>query len=192
MVLLLAIINISLIFHLIRLRRKVNYYKRRAESMHQRAIRDEMTGLYNYGYLTSCIKRKCTPYSLLMLDIDNFKEINDQYGHQIGDRVLNYVTQKLRLSVRKSDLIGRYGGDEFVIILFDCTTDRSKKIAEEIRSNVSEGCRLDSGELIDVTVSIGVYTSNICDDLDEVLGKADRALYQAKNQGRNRIVNYGS
>ncbi len=160
----------------------------------QQAITDHLTGLYNRRYfneilpkLLSLNRRKGTMMHILLMDIDNFKRINDTYGHACGDAVLIAFAEILKKTTRKSDFCFRIGGEEFVLILNAGTLEGAVTTAEKIRVRV-EGERIRfSGAEVSCTVSIGVVKAEKDVDPDELLKMADRALYSAKNQGRNRV-----
>ncbi|PRX23234.1 diguanylate cyclase (GGDEF)-like protein [Orenia metallireducens] len=180
-----------LIINNLKLRNRVNYYKTEAEKMYQRAIRDGMTGVYNYEYLVSKLRKNNTPYSLLMLDIDNFKEINDQYGHQVGDMVIKDIANKAESVIRKTDLVARYGGDEFIIALFNCSAKEAKVVGEKLHNKISQASLSIFDEEINFAVSIGCYTLDENSiKTEDALRRVDTALYQAKEKGKDCIVNY--
>jgi diguanylate cyclase (GGDEF)-like protein len=158
------------------------------------AVTDNLTGLYNRKRLDEILadqftrfRRNQRPFALLMLDLDNFKSINDNHGHIVGDEILANVASILRQSVRDIDYAARYGGEEFVVVLVETALDAALDIAERIRS-VVETLRFEaSNNLISVTVSLGVAYSRADDSgPEEVLARADHALYEAKRAGRNR------
>lgn len=127
---------------------------------------------------------------LIMVDVDHFKKVNDSYGHFIGDEVLVEVSSRLKKSIRKYDKIGRYGGDEMVVVLPNCCLAYVKNIAERIRANVGEKkIKTSKGPLI-VTLSVGATSSDISNysSANELIKVCDRALLRAKRQGRNRVV----
>ena len=129
--------------------------------------------------------------SLLMLDLDYFKTVNDMHGHQAGDAVLAEVAQVLKKRVRASDIVGRYGGEEFMIVLVEMDPGRAFRVAEDIRKGVEALGVSVGGALIKTSVSVGVATSHPGDgnlSLEGLLAAADRALYRAKSEGRNRVV----
>lgn len=128
------------------------------------------------------------PLSLMFLDLDHFKLINDRHGHAIGDRCLATVGNILRRHVRASDLIARYGGEEFVLALEGAGHERSVAAAEELRRAVEEEGRAIDGRAIGLTVSIGVADFRTGDSVADLLARADAALYRAKREGRNRVV----
>ena len=158
---------------------------------------DPMTKLYNRRYFnevaTNIIKGKkdkIFELSLIILDIDKFKNINDTYGHTIGDEVIIFIADILRKNQRKRDVICRYGGEEFVVLLPDTSLENAVLVAEKIRKCIAESMiRVAGEESFNVTVSIGVsnidtlYEPNI----EAALNRADQALYEAKNSGRNRV-----
>jgi diguanylate cyclase (GGDEF)-like protein len=132
------------------------------------------------------------PLSFLILDIDFFKRVNDTYGHQVGDNALVAVAHVLQQSVRDSDLVARYGGEEFAVLLPHTGLDNALAVAEKIRLAVSEISVEGMGEQ-HLTISIGA--SGIPDatvhSIDELVRRADEALYRAKETGRNRVVSAG-
>jgi diguanylate cyclase (GGDEF)-like protein len=127
------------------------------------------------------------PTILMVADIDHFKKVNDTYGHKAGDGVLRSVAASLNQSIRASDFIFRYGGEEFVILLKKCSLEQSKRVAEKIRLKVEENFSLDKGQKLSVTVSLGLTQFKEKDTEDSVFQRADQALYAAKSNGRNRI-----
>lgn len=121
------------------------------------------------------------PFSLMMIDLDHFKSVNDTHGHQHGDRVLVHFAESTRAALRRADRFGRYGGEEFLVLLPNTSTDAALPVAERIRA------ALTTGHALDCTASIGVtHWRGPEDTLDTMLGRADAALYQAKAEGRNR------
>ncbi len=165
-------------------------------SLHELATHDTLTGLYNlrsfHAFLEDEIersKRSTSPFSLLMIDIDHFKRINDHYGHQTGDDVLRHVCNVLRHNVRNIDRLCRYGGEEFVAILPNSGLKPSLPIAERIRAALEAAPYDDeSGKPIAVTVSVGIatYPDHGLSDHD-LVSAADSALYHAKRDGRNQV-----
>lgn len=163
----------------------------------QQSVTDVLTGLYNRRYFESHIRTMLSnsnfaPQTLavLMLDIDHFKKVNDTYGHQSGDVVIQEVANRLRQSLRLTDLSARYGGEEFVIILPSTDLELAANVAERIRSSVeSSPFNIPSEpKQINCTVSIGVSCLNTGDDLDALVARADKALYKSKESGRNKVT----
>lgn len=170
--------------------------KETEERLKQQATHDPLTGLYNRKELETRLTReiaRCIRYnhrlSVFMLDIDHFKRVNDQYGHQIGDTVLTNLTSLLERSIRKSDFSARYGGEEFVIVLSETPLDQAKDLAERLRKQVADhSIRLENNAEINLTISIGVATyPDHAESLKELLKAADMAMYAAKKAGRNQV-----
>ena len=162
----------------------------------QAAITDKLTGAYNNGYFQHYLKNELKradrhhhPVSLLMLDIDNFKLVNDRHGHLAGDKLLKEITAKLNQSIREIDVLARFGGDEFAIILPYTDKEIAVAIAERIRLAI-EKCTVavDDQTSIALSMSIGVadYAPGV-DTVYDVIGKADKALYTAKFSGKNKV-----
>ena len=172
--------------------------KRLMEHLRESSLRDAMTGLYNRRFLEEYVStlvaaatRKKTPFSVLMLDLDHFKQVNDTFGHESGDKVLKVLAEILAKSVRSSDLLIRYGGEEFLIILLESGTDDALRVAENIRSRVAETKISLPATLLQKTISIGVAEfPKDADNFWQVVKFADVALYEAKKQGRNRVVRF--
>ncbi len=123
-----------------------------------------------------------------MLDIDHFKRFNDTYGHQVGDAVLCAVASSLQGALRQSDVVGRFGGEEFLLLFTECSADCALKVAERVRRAVATVRVPELGAHGPVTVSMGIALHRPGDDMDDSLRRSDEALYQAKAQGRNRVV----
>ncbi len=159
---------------------------------------DRLTQLYNRGHWEECldkefirIQRTREPCSLVIFDIDHFKKVNDTYGHQAGDEVIRVTAQKLIETHRNTDVAGRYGGEEFVVILVNTNADGGLYFTERLRKKIESLSVLHEGQTIDYTVSLGIaeYSPDI-KNYAEWLERADRALYEAKHSGRNRSVIY--
>ncbi len=155
---------------------------------------DFLTGLHNprafekmFEQKTMNIAYQAQPFSLLMFDLDHFKQVNDTYGHLNGDVILIQVAQLLKMTMRSNDYCARKGGEEFAAILNDCTIEKTLKIAESIRKKVEvHPFELEDGQIIQVTISIGIscYPQ---DQPENMFEQADRALYVAKSSGRNQV-----
>ena len=161
------------------------------------ALIDPLTGLYNRRFLGAHLtgvvhqmQQQGKPLSVVLLDIDHFKAINDTHGHDAGDEVLRELARRLTDNVRSIDAIARHGGEEFVVVMPDTPLDIALTVAERLRQRIaSEKVQLPGGEAIDVTVSLGVSSSASREDSGPLmLKRADGALYSAKRQGRNRTV----
>ena len=175
--------------------------RRQAEkTLIEKATRDALTGLYNRGAIIeqlerqlSLVKRTGHSLSVILADIDFFKRVNDRYGHLAGDEVLREVSLRLQLQMRDSDNLGRYGGEEFLFVLFPCGVEEVVKAAERFRRTVFETPVFlrgpDSGE-IDISISLGVSSINGHADvsIDTLLRQADKALYRSKAGGRNCVT----
>ena len=170
------------------------------------ATLDALTGFYNRRQLEERIKqeiasslRQKTPLCAIMTDIDFFKRVNDTYGHACGDLILKTVSKVMRSQLREYDVAGRYGGEEFAILLPFTKIKEAKMVAERLRHSIEETI-IDLTEVnpdspdknINVTISLGVYQFKSSDAEEDLLKNADKALYEAKKTGRNKVVIYGS
>lgn len=169
------------------------------EKLRQNSIRDSLTNIYNRGYLFESLnqfielyKRKKVIFSLAILDIDLFKKINDTYGHQAGDYILKEFAEILTCSIRAYDVVGRYGGEEFMIIFQGVNKYSSEKIVNRILTNVRNSPFVYEGEDISITFSCGIADASefSLDTIStkDIICEADKRLYEAKDKGRNNIV----
>jgi two-component system cell cycle response regulator len=173
------------------------------ERLQHMGLTDALTGVHNRRYLEGRLleeiergRRHGHALSCLYLDIDHFKQVNDRIGHQAGDQVLREVAARIKAELRLSDTLGRFGGEEFVVLLAETAADDARNVAERIRESVSEQpLAIDAGEPLAVSISIGVASvpaagmqSAVAEIARQLLGNADRALYRAKEGGRNRVV----
>jgi diguanylate cyclase (GGDEF)-like protein len=173
-------------------------WREREAHIHHMSQTDALTELYNrrtaHELLTSLLGQEDEhPVSAILLDLDHFKLINDQHGHLIGDRALKMAAQSLKSSLRTDDLIARFGGEEFLVILNGVTCHTARSVAERCRRILSQASVVnDMGERVVVTGSFGVacMLSGPSAKVDDLLRQADEALYQAKTDGRNRVVNH--
>ncbi|WP_229448030.1 diguanylate cyclase [Massilia sp. CF038] len=167
-------------------------------ALEQQVTTDALTGIGNRRRMTSQInaelertRRTGNPLSLLMVDIDHFKNVNDSFGHDAGDRAIVAVAIALAVDLRGIDSVARFGGEEFVVLLPETGLDRACDVAERLRASIA-ALRLDDGDrTIELTISIGVACAGgrgSADSPSALLSRADRALYQAKAEGRNRVV----
>ena len=164
------------------------------------AITDELTQLRNYRYFTEQLpekirqhRREKKPLVLLTMDLDNFKDYNDTYGHQAGDKLLSEIAEIVRGFIRSDDFASRYGGDEFVLVLSDCTAEEGIETAERLCRRIADTPFADAmGSRVEhITSSIGVaLLTDDVPDADELLRRADTALYVSKSRGRNRVTFY--
>ena len=164
-------------------------------SLQQQSIRDPLTGLFNRRYLEETAAREAAraarhrqPLSALMIDVDHFKQVNDTYGHATGDAVLRRVALQMQQHVRADDVLCRYGGEEFVVLLPDCPAALAVERAEVLRAAVER--LTDEMGTVGVTVSIGVSVMSefVGDSVEHLLARADAAAYRAKAAGRNRVL----
>jgi len=168
------------------------------ERLKEQSYIDQLTGLYNRRFLeeilpklTKQILRRNSSLGILMIDVDNFKQINDTYGHDAGDEVLARIGELIKKSVRESDYVIRYGGEEFMVILVDIQKDSSQDVAEKIRKIIENTDINFGGQEITPTVSIGVAEfPHDSGDIYHVIKFADIALYRAKKDGKNRVVRF--
>lgn len=158
------------------------------------ASRDPLTGIHNRMALSSSLQREVDlaqrqelPLSMLVIDIDHFKAFNDEYGHAFGDDVLVAVSQTIAHTVRRSDLLFRYGGEEFVVLASHTTESGAMLLAERVRENVA-AMQTVRGRDIRVTVSVGIACLNDAEEADAFFQRTDKALYLAKRNGRNRSI----
>ena len=161
------------------------------------AEHDQLTGLLNrrafqsqLEYQFSLFQRYQRPFSILMLDIDYFKLINDTFGHSAGDKAIVHTARQLKQQVRQSDLVARFGGEEFIVLLADQSLTEAKLIADKICQSLSETKWADAAASL--TISIGCVEASQARDPDQLLKLADDALYQAKANGRDQAVMAGS
>ena len=174
---------------------------RRITLLEHENITDPLIGIYNRRYLDRCIKeeyacsqRNALPLSVLLIDVDHFKGVNDRYGHQVGDLVLKHLGKLLLQVLRSSDIATRYGGEEILIIAPNTSISSAEILAERLRQHVgAHGLKLTNelGETyeIQITISIGVAApSPEASDCIKLVQNADEALYRAKQEGRNRTV----
>jgi two-component system, cell cycle response regulator len=167
---------------------------RRYSDLEDLAYRDELTELPNrrgasrqIDVLLSRARRHGHQLALLLVDADRFKAVNDEHGHAVGDVVLRELAARLRERVRREDIVGRWGGEEFVVALPETTPDGAAAVAESLRAHVSGTPILTEAGSLDITISIGV-AAWAGQDLEDLVSGADRALYAAKAAGRNRVI----
>jgi diguanylate cyclase (GGDEF)-like protein len=167
-------------------------------TINELAIRDELTGTHNRRYMLSLIEkekersdRSGRTFSLCLLDIDFFKRINDTYGHAAGDTVLRQFCQSVQQQVRGADSFGRYGGEEFLLMLPETPAIDALVLTERVRGAIEQLRCFDGGSEITLTVSIGVAEFRPGEQITQTVGRADEALYLAKSSGRNRVICHG-
>jgi two-component system cell cycle response regulator len=182
----------------IRRKRYTDYLRNNLDQSLELAVTDQLTGLHNrrymWGRLRALVERAAQggdPVAVLALDIDHFKQINDTYGHDVGDEVLREFAVRLASNVRAIDVAVRHGGEEFLVVMPDTQIEDAHRIAERIRLHVAGSPFRVAGaeEALNVTISVGVAASQP-DELkpDGLLKRADAAMYEAKTSGRNRVI----
>lgn len=182
--------GVLLAMYLYRENQKIQYWKGESDT-------DPLTGLYNRRYLMDRLKQETTrsrryqrPLSLLMIDVDDFKHFNDTFGHTNGDLILRLVALTLKSIVREPDIIARYAGDEFIVILPEATVREAGFTAERIQAElvkVGQVIKFSEADL-HITLSIGVTEYDAeTENLDQLIDKVDKAMYKAKEEGKNRI-----
>jgi diguanylate cyclase (GGDEF)-like protein len=181
---------------LLELRANEKALKASMDELETLATTDELTGLHNRRSLMNRLRfevartrRFRTPLSAVMVDVDHFKNVNDEFGHQAGDEVLAAIGRLVRENVRVIDVAGRYGGEELCILLPNTPLDGARKFAETLRSRIEVQVHSAGARMVAVTASLGIGSFNHMDidDADMLLKQADAALYRAKANGRNRV-----
>ena len=165
--------------------------KQQRDLLKEIALKDQLTGLYNRYYLLETAEQRLAhttrhsdPLSVMLLDLDYFKQINDTHGHLVGDKVLQAIGGLLGELCRKDDIPARFGGEEFVLLMGHCDLTSARTKAETVRAEVEQL----KPEGLDITVSIGVVQFFTGESIEQLLDRADKALYKAKDQGRNCVV----
>ena len=169
--------------------------KNREVLLKNQATRDPLTSLYNRRYFEDEVNKQILeakaqkqPYTVLMLDADHFKNVNDTYGHKTGDKVLIELATTAERALRDNDIVARYGGEEFVVFLPGIHAEQGRIVADRLRQSISKQVVYsDAKQPVTFTVSIGVSSSDISDNVDTLIKTADEALYKAKQNGRNRV-----
>jgi diguanylate cyclase (GGDEF)-like protein len=171
--------------------------RRENDELKQALRTDMLTGLFNYRHLLDALEREMdrtrrsrAPTSLIMLDLDHFKQVNDTWGHEVGNQALTLVSEVMRDTLRKVDIPCRFGGEEFTIILPSTPLPQAVQVAERLRRNIEERLLEVDGENIPLTASFGVeyYRAGMEVSADELIHLTDGYLYQAKQNGRNRVA----
>ena len=168
--------------------------KNRENILKDQAIRDPLTSLFNRRYFEDEVTRRIAQaqinhqqYSILMIDADHFKRVNDTYGHKTGDKVLIELSSTTEKSLRQDDIVARYGGEEFVVFLPALSAEEAKIVADRLRETIAKiVVYSDQNDEVRFTVSIGISSSAISDNIDTLIKTSDEALYRAKENGRNR------
>ena len=155
------------------------------------AEHDSLTRVLNRAGILERLRRACVDrrrtVAILFVDLDHFKSVNDRFGHAVGDACLNAVAEVVSLELRQGDSVGRIGGEEFMIVMPDCSGSEAQVIAERVRASVERSCHAIEGHAVGLTLSIGVAATDAGIDHGQLLPSADAAMYQAKLRGRNRV-----
>lgn len=169
----------------------------RARKVNELMSKDSLTGLLKHSSIKDRIAqeverahRNGKPMSMAMIDMDHFKQVNDTWGHPMGDQVIKTLAHLLRQRLRRQDSIGRYGGEEFAVVLPECNAEDAMRLLEDVRQRFGEVRFIHKGASFTVTVSAGVADSEQCNDAQSLLAAADAALYIAKKDGRNQVRQY--
>jgi diguanylate cyclase (GGDEF)-like protein len=164
------------------------------EALRREAARDGLTGLWNHKSILEILDRELLraerdgqPVGLIMADVDHFKTINDSRGHAAGDAVLRIIASAVAAVVRPYDSVGRYGGEEFLIVAPGCGLTETWELAERVRAHVAACSIVVGGSKVQVSLSLGVTSGQLASDSEKLLRASDQALYRAKNNGRNRV-----
>jgi diguanylate cyclase (GGDEF)-like protein len=165
------------------------------EALRVQATQDALTGAMNRGAIFEVLKRElaqsartAAPVGVVIADLDHFKQINDTHGHPAGDAVLREAAARLKGVLRAYDALGRYGGEEFLLVLPSCTMEHAAEVAERARRAMADTPAMTGGGVVSITASFGVAAGGGASlDLDAVIRAADEALYRAKRGGRNRV-----
>ena len=161
----------------------------RVEELHIKSVTDALTGSFTYGYLYEVLEIEIqraltdkTPLSLMIVDIDEFKLVNDSHGHLFGDRVIRETAETISAHVRSHDILGRYGGDEFVAVMPGADTPTALHVAERVRAGIAK-----NGYLTTVSIGVATFDAASKERPGDLLNRADMNLYQAKHDGRNCV-----
>ena len=169
----------------------LSQWRRREQKIERLSTTDALTGAYNRRYINQQLEENGLQfYSIIILDLDYFKHINDSYGHSVGDDVLCRVAQILKSCLRQNDIVGRFGGEEFILILPEKDLSQALEIAERCKRAIAEELIILKDISVHVTASFGVASSNGEHLKDEMIRLADQALYLSKEKGRNQVSHY--
>lgn len=169
--------------------------RQRLEELQEMAMNDPLTGIANRRFVEISLaarleelRRYGFPFAILFADVDNFKQINDTYGHAVGDRILKMISATLAHSLRSFDLIGRWGGEEFVALLINIQPDDLRALSDRLRRLVEKSVlTIENGEAIGVTVSIGATVARMGESTDALVERADKLMFESKRRGRNQV-----
>ncbi len=173
----------------------INHLKEELEKLKEKTIIDELTQILNRRGIMEFLtreyarsKRFKSPLSVLMIDIDDFKKVNDTYGHTVGDKVLKTIAQILKTKLRATDVVGRYGGEEFLVVLPETDLQAALTVAEKLRTEVAKKTFKYKDQVFKVTISLGAAQLKEGESIEELINRADQALYTSKRSGKNRTT----
>lgn len=169
--------------------------RQRLEELQELAMHDPLTGIANRRFVEinlsarlEELKRYGFDFSVLFIDADNFKQINDSHGHTVGDRILKMISATIANSLRSFDIIGRWGGEEFVVLLINTNETHLFSLADRLRRLVEKSAlTLDNGDVLKVTVSVGASAAHNSDTVDSLIERADKLMFESKRRGRNLV-----
>jgi len=166
----------------------------RAQALKEKYSHDSLTRVLSRESIIHMVEEAITTHGesresscVIMADLDHFKDVNDNFGHLVGDGVLSDVAERMNSALRQKDIIGRYGGEEFVVLLQDATLDDANEVAERIRGKISDFPVKTHGVTVPVTISQGIAQLKTGETVHDLIDRADKAMYQAKQNGRNRV-----
>ncbi len=178
-----------------RAERQIGLLKIELEQLRELAHADPLTGAVNRGGLNEAFSREAaradrrsSPFCVALLDLDDFKQLNDTSGHQAGDNALLHLVKICKQTLRPNDIIARFGGEEFVILLPDTAIEAATLAISRLQRNLTASCLLHAGQPLPITFSAGVTARAPYEQQSTVIGRADEALYEAKHAGKNRVV----
>lgn len=169
--------------------------RQRLEELQELAMHDPLTGIANRRFVEinlaarlEELKRYGFDFSVMFLDADNFKLINDTHGHAVGDRILKMISATVANSLRSFDIIGRWGGEEFIVLLINTKKEDMVNLAERLRKLVEKSAlTLENGEILKITVSVGATSAQNGDTVESLVDRADKLMFESKRRGRNRV-----
>ncbi len=175
------------------LQNSIKSLRGRTAALNRRAATDAFTGVAHHARILAVLEHELAlhhdrPLAIVILDVDRFKLVNDRCGHLAGDKVLRAVAARIRAVARRDDVVGRYGGDEFVVVLKKASLATARRIAERLRTGVSSEAVDIGGRGVRVTISAGVAAAVRGDDVERLVARADAALYEAKHAGRDCVM----